>query len=125
MTEDQRQAAQERLAIIKRAHEFETLLENPGWKVIYARDVEQIENLTSRLRDVETSNTAKAIDTLQRWQIASELLERRAEFINSTLEHADKAKHGATFEDAYLMERLEHEQSQPPELRTAADSAGY
>lgn len=123
MTEDDRRAAEERNEFLRHAHNFETLLEHPGWKAVYAAELDYLNALTNDLRSVDTGKLDIAVNALQKWQIASELLERKAGLINQTLEHANTLKSGLTLDEVYIMEQLRNEQPQP--ASRPADSAGY
>jgi len=122
LTPDERALAQSKLDTLKRAHDFEVLLQTPGWKHIFALHTEWVESARKTLRAVDTSMTAQAIDALQRWQIAENLLELEANFINDTLAQADEIKGNVTLPDALLMEQLRNEH-ESTEQRT--DPAGY
>lgn len=120
-TPQDRLAAEERLAILQRAREFEDLLARPGWKAIFALHTQWVETERQKLRRVDTADVTKALDALQRWQIAEGYLDLEAEYINMILAQAEDIKTGLTLDEALLMEQLKHEQ---PESRTS-DTAGY
>lgn len=115
--------AKERVLLLNRARDFHSLLDHPGWKHVYALQTEWVEKARLQLRGVDTSDHAKAIDALQRWQIAENLVELEARFINETLEHAKEISGSLTLEDALLMEQFGHEQTTTDPTRT--DPTGH
>ena len=121
MTEEQRQAAEERLAILNRARSFRDMIESPGWRDIYALHTQWVEDARVALRKVDTADTAKAIDALQRWQLAENYLDLEAQFINHTLAQAEDIRGTVTLDDALMMETITNEQQPAPR----PDPAGY
>lgn len=111
MNEVERQLAEERLRTIQRAKNFESLLSHQGWREIYALHTEWVEKARVDLRRVNTADHDMAINALQRWQIAENLLDLEANFINDTLAEAKEIQDSITLDDALLMEQLGHERS--------------
>ena len=123
--DDRRRDAIERLRILASAHAFEVLLETAGWKEIYALHTAWVEDARKILRAVDTSNTAAALDKLQRWQLAENLLELEVNYINDTLGRAAELKSTATLEDALMMEQYRHEQSESGDPGSGPDPTGH
>lgn len=122
MTDDQKAGAQERLAILQKAREYEDLLSKPGWKRIDAVFTEWLEDARKGLLGVDTANAAEALDSLRKWQLAEKQYALIAAEINSTLAQAEEIRGGLTFDEALLMEQVSHEHQ--PTAGTA-NPAGY
>jgi hypothetical protein len=118
MNEEARLAAQERLAILQRARAFDDLLHSDGWKEIYGLHTAWVEDARKVLRKVNTQDVTLALDALQRWQLAEDLIDLEANFINTTLSQAEEIRGGVTLDEALIMERVKDEQQRP-------DPAGY
>jgi len=121
-TIDEREAyelAGQRLMTIQLAQSLMDLLQSPAWKEIRSFHVEWAEHCHKVLQKIDTSDTAKAIDALRRWQLADELLRREANYIDQIVTEADRIRGTVTMQDAELMERYKNEQSE-----STGDSGG-
>ena len=124
MNPDERLFAEERLDLLQRADDYNALIRSAGWKRIYAMHEMWVQAATAKLRDVNTADMATAINALQRWQIANDLIEMEANVINDTMEHASKLQSGMNLETALILEKVRNEH-ESTEHRAAADPAGY
>ena len=123
--EDLLREAEEKREILDRAAAFAQMIQTPGWKILYGIQEASVEKARHDLRKVDTSNHSVAIDAMQRWQIAENMLELQANVINSTLENAKTIRGAVTVEEALLMEQL-NEQSKPTgDSGGRSDTAGY
>jgi len=121
-TIDEREAfefAGMRLKTLQMAEAFMQLLQSPAWKEIREFHVAWAEHCHDVLQKIDTSDTAKAIDALRRWQLADELLRREAAYIDQIVTEADNIRGTVTMQDAELMERYKNEQSE-----STGDSGG-
>lgn len=116
--QDKREEAAYKKDVLARADSLQRLVASPGWTLIFDVQTAALERARLDLRKVDTGNHAAAIDALQRWQIAENMLEFQVNFINSTLEEATELRGAVTLDDALLMEKL-NEQPKP-----GGDSAG-
>ncbi len=90
---------------------------------MFALEVSALEKARTDLREVTTSDHAKALDALQRWQIAENALEFKVSHMNKILELADEIRGQITLEEALLMEKVRNERE--PTTDTRPDTAGY
>ncbi len=125
MSMDQLRAdAAERLAILQEAREFDSLLEHPGGKRLYALHNEWVDQALVKLRQIDTQNPIASMEALHRWQLAESLLDLEAQVINNTLAKAKEIRGDLTLEQALLMEQVRNEQQSTTEPGST-DPAGY
>lgn len=126
MTDDRKNDARERLAVLKDASAFESLLAHPGWISIYALHTAWVRKHLDELRQVSTANAEEALDALRRWQLAETLVELEATRINETLKLAEEIRGTTTLEDALIMEQYRNEQPESAgDPGSRSGTAGY
>ena len=87
---------------LKRAHAFRLMLETPGWAELYRLQTAWLDKAREDVRKMPTTGPA-AMDALRRWQIAEDLIELQARFINNTLAEAEEIRGSLTIEEALFM----------------------
>ena len=120
---DEREAMQmaaERLGILQRAEALRAIIETPGWKDLRDLHVAWAEKYHDAMNVVDTSDEAKALDILRKWQLADEFVRLETNYIDNLFKQADEIRGQVTLEDALLMERFKNEQSESP-----GDSGGH
>ena len=118
MNDEARLAAEERLEILRRARAFDDMIESAGWKYIFALQNAWLDKSLKILREVDTQDVTRALDALQKWQIAEKLIDTESNYINSTLSQAKEIRGVMTIDDALMMEQVQNEQQRP-------DPTGY
>ncbi len=118
------QVAAHRMMTLQMANALDDLAKNAAWKEIRAFQVQWAEQCHRVLQQADTSDQAKAIDALRRWQLADELLRREDQYIEQIMEEADRIRGTVTLQDAELMERFKNEQSESPG-DSGGDRTGY
>ena len=125
-TDPKLEAAAQRLETLNRARAFEDLLGTAGWKELYNLQVAWVEKARFDIRRIPTGETEAALDAMRRWQLAEDLIELQAKFINDTLAEAEEIRGGVTFDEALIMEKLGHEQSKSAgDPGSGSDRTGY
>ena len=120
------EAAAQRLETLNRARAFEDLLQSTGWKELYKLQVAWVDKARFDIRRIPTGDTNAALDAMRRWQLAEDLIELQAKFINDTLAEAEEIRGGVTLDEALLMEKVRYEHSATPgDPGTGSDRTGY
>ncbi len=121
LTEEQISEAKEKLAIVYAAADFEDLIKSRGWERLTQWQEKVLQKDLAALLTVDTSNGARAIDALQRWQIGVKFVEEFGQYVQTTLDRAEELRGRLTMDDALIMEKLKNE----PEPAPRPDPAGY
>lgn len=108
--------------ILNAADAYIQLLESSGWQQVYKLHCAWLEKYRDIARHVDLGNPTAALAALHQWQVAEDLLEEQAKYINSMIDKATEIRGTNTLEDALMMEKVRHEHGEPG---NTADPTGY
>ena len=119
--------ARKRLATLNRSRAFSDLLETAGWKELYAMQIAWLDKARFDVRRTATVDPDASLDAMRRWQLAEDLIELQAKFINDTLADAEEIRGSIGLDEALLMEKLKYEQSDtaPGDPGLGTDRTGH